>query len=99
MGGSVLFPQSMVLAPLIKKVCDSTIIKASSFMLWSVLVLETEWSESSSHSAVFSMQGRRPGNEDTAIMETVKTVDGLDEGADVQIWAVMDGHGGDVRLI
>ena len=48
-----------------------------------------------SHSAVFSMQGRREGNEDRAV---IRRVEGLNqrEGDAVHIWAVMDGHGGDV---
>ena len=62
--------------------------------------LETEWSEVSEHSAVFSLQGRRPGNEDRAVTKRVKMVEGIEsEGDDdVHIWAVMDGHGGDVSI-
>merc|ERR1712106_820780 len=57
---------------------------------------ETEWSEVSEHSAVFSMQGRRPGNEDIAVIKKVEMVEEMKgSGEDVHIWAVMDGHGGD----
>jgi len=56
---------------------------------------ETEWSEVGEHSAVFSMQGRRPGNEDRAVIKKVEMVEGVNNGDDVHIWAVMDGHGGD----
>eukprot|EP00092_Neocalanus_flemingeri_P103728 GFUD01132765.1.p1 GENE.GFUD01132765.1~~GFUD01132765.1.p1 ORF type:complete len:513 (+),score=163.10 GFUD01132765.1:188-1726(+) len=60
---------------------------------------DTEWSELSdhSHSAIFSMQGRRDANEDRAVIRRVKTVEGVEEndGDAVHIWAVMDGHGGD----
>merc|ERR1711892_1305168 len=57
---------------------------------------ETEWSEVSEHSAVFSMQGRRPGNEDRTVIKKVEMVEEMrDLGDDVHIWAVMDGHGGD----
>lgn len=56
----------------------------------------SEWSELSSNSAIFSMQGRRPGNEDRAVIRRVETVEGVEEreGEGVTIWAVMDGHGG-----
>ena len=57
----------------------------------------SEWSELSDHSAIFSMQGRRPGNEDRAVIRRVETVEGMEESDDdVTIWAVMDGHGGHV---
>ena len=59
----------------------------------------SEWSELSDHSAIFSMQGRRPGNEDRAVIRKVETVEGMEESDDdddVTIWAVMDGHGGHV---
>ena len=55
----------------------------------------SEWSELSDHSAIFSMQGRRPGNEDRAVIRRVETVEGMEESDDdddVIIWAVMDGH-------
>ena len=62
--------------------------------------IETEWSEVSEHSAVFSMQGRRPGNEDRAVIKKVEMVEEMKgSGVDVHIWAVMDGHGGDVSII
>jgi len=56
---------------------------------------ETEWSEVGKHSAVFSMQGRRPGNEDRAVIKKVEMVEGINDEDAVHIWAVMDGHGGD----
>jgi len=56
---------------------------------------ETEWSEVGEHCAVFSMQGRRPGNEDRAVIKQVEMVEGVNNGKNVHIWAVMDGHGGD----
>ena len=49
------------------------------------------------HSTVFCMQGRRPGNEDRAVMKKVEMVEGVNN-EDVHIWAVMDGHGGHVRI-
>ena len=65
------------------------------FML--MCMAESEWSEVSEQSAVFSMQGRRPGNEDRAVIKRVEMVEGIEqEGDDVHIWAVMDGHGGNV---
>jgi len=57
---------------------------------------DSEWSELGSHSAVFSMQGRRPGNEDRAVIKRVEMVEGVDDDEEaVHIWAVMDGHGGE----
>ena len=51
------------------------------------------------HSAIFSMQGRRPGNEDRAVIKRVEMVEGIENnGDDVHVWAVMDGHGGDVSI-
>ena len=46
------------------------------------------------------MQGRRPGNEDRAVTKRVKMVEGIESEGDndVHIWAVMDGHGGDVSI-
>ena len=58
--------------------------------------IETEWSKVGEHSAVFSMQGRRPGNEDRAVIKQVEMVEGVNNVKNVHIWAVMDGHGGDV---
>ena len=55
-----------------------------------------EWSRSGRGSAVFCLQGRRENNEDRAVIETVSMVEGADTGAEVDIWAVMDGHGGQV---
>ena len=40
------------------------------------------------------MQGRRENNEDRAAIETVDMVEGAGAGGEVDIWAVMDGHGG-----
>ena len=45
------------------------------------------------------MQGRRPGNEDRAVIKKVEMVEGVNNGDDVHIWAVMDGHGGDVSEV
>ena len=55
-----------------------------------------EWSRSDWASCVFCLQGRRENNEDRAAIETVSMVEGADTGAEVNIWAVMDGHGGQV---
>ena len=64
-----------------------------------MFVAETEWSEVSEQSAIFCMQGRRPGNEDRAVIKRVELVEGIDNAEEeVHIWAVMDGHGGNVRL-
>ena len=64
-----------------------------------LFIAETEWSEVSEQSAIFCMQGRRPGNEDRAVIKKVEMVEGIEqEGDDVHIWAVMDGHGGHVSL-
>ena len=41
------------------------------------------------------MQGKRDNNEDRAVIETVTMLDGVDTDL-VNIWAVMDGHGGQV---
>ena len=68
-------------------------------MYFILIIVETEWSELGSHSAIFSMKGRREGNEDRAVIKRVETVEGVeDSGEDVHIWAVMDGHGGDVSI-
>ena len=58
----------------------------------------TEWTESIWNSSVFSMQGKRDNNEDRAVMETIKMVEGVpgDKHKEVHLWAVMDGHGGQV---
>ena len=40
------------------------------------------------------MQGRRDNNEDRAAIENVEMVAGA--GETVQLWAVLDGHGGQV---
>ena len=42
------------------------------------------------------MQGRRDNNEDRAAIENVEMVAGAGTGETVQLWAVMDGHGGQV---
>ena len=42
------------------------------------------------------MQGKRENNEDRAVIETVEMVEGAGSGDTVDIWAVMDGHGGHV---
>ena len=50
-------------------------------------------------SAVFSMQGRRPGNEDRAVIKRVEMLEGIENAeGEVHIWAVMDGHGGHVSI-
>merc|ERR1711915_490691 len=54
----------------------------------------TDWSELGEHSALYSMQGRRPGNEDRGVIKKVGKIDGLANEEAVHIWAVMDGHGG-----
>ena len=48
-------------------------------------------------SNIFLDKGRRPGNEDRAACRTVKT--GLTGSKPVQIFAVLDGHGGEVIII
>jgi len=53
-----------------------------------------EWSQKKWNSCVFSMQGKRDNNEDRAVIETVEMVEGVGEIDSVDIWAVMDGHGG-----
>merc|ERR1719342_713648 len=53
-----------------------------------------EWREKKWNSCVFSMQGKRENNEDRAVIETVEMVEGAGSGDTVDIWAVMDGHGG-----
>lgn len=53
-----------------------------------------EWSRSGWSSCVFCLQGRRENNEDRAAIETVSMVEGANTGGEVDIWAVMDGHGG-----
>ena len=64
-----------------------------------MIAAETEWSEVSEKSAIFSMQGRRPGNEDRAVIKRVELVEGIDNAEEeVHIWAVMDGHGGIVSF-
>ena len=40
------------------------------------------------------MQGRRDNNEDRAAIENVEMVAGAGTGNTVQLWAVLDGHGG-----
>ena len=55
-----------------------------------------EWSRSGWSSCVFCLQGRRENNEDRAAIETVSMVEGAHTGTEVDIWAVMDGHGGQV---
>ena len=56
--------------------------------LWIFLFLfmfcsaESEWSEVSEQSTIFSMQGRRPGNEDRAVMKQVEMIDGLESEGD-----------------
>ena len=45
---------------------------------------------------MFCLQGRRENNEDRAAIETVSMVEGANTGGEVDIWAVMDGHGGQV---
>ena len=67
--------------------------------MYTLSSIETEWSEVGEHSAVFSMQGRRPGNEDRAVIKKVEMVEDVNNGDDVHIWAVMDGHGGDVSEV
>ena len=42
------------------------------------------------------MQGRRDNNEDRAAIENVEMVAGAGTGETVQLWAVLDGHGGQV---
>ena len=54
-----------------------------------------EWRERDERSAVFCMQGRRDNNEDRAVIRTVAMLEGVDR-EQVHIWAVMDGHGGQV---
>ena len=54
-----------------------------------------EWSERDQRSAVFSMQGKRDNNEDRAVMRTVRMLEDIDK-TEVHVWAVMDGHGGQV---
>jgi len=57
---------------------------------------EVEWSEVTDNCVIYSMQGRRPGNEDRAACRTVKT--GLTGSKPVHIFAVMDGHGGEFAV-
>merc|ERR1719192_1253671 len=56
-----------------------------------------EWREKDERSAVFSMQGKRDNNEDRAVIRTVRTVEDIDQ-SEVHVWAVMDGHGGQVNI-
>ena len=44
---------------------------------------------------MFSMQGKRDNNEDRAVIRTVRMLEDIDK-TEVHIWAVMDGHGGQV---
>ena len=46
---------------------------------------------------MFSMQGKRDNNEDRAVIRTVHMLEGVDS-SEVNVWAVMDGHGGQVGL-
>ena len=57
-----------------------------------------EWTHGDERSAVFSMQGKRDNNEDRAVIKTVTSLSDPDK-EEVNIWAVMDGHGGQVSLI
>ena len=58
-----------------------------------VFLTESEWSELSEQSAIFCMQGRRPGNEDRAVIKRVDMVEDIKKAVeDVHIWAVMDGQ-------
>ena len=41
------------------------------------------------------MQGKRDNNEDRAVLRTVRMVEDIDQ-TEVHVWAVMDGHGGQV---
>lgn len=50
---------------------------------------EQEWSETGPLSSIYSMQGRRPNNEDRAVHRRVSC-----PGGAVHIFAVLDGHGG-----
>ena len=44
------------------------------------------------------MQGKRDNNEDRAIMKTVRMLEEVeDDDGEVHVWAVMDGHGGQVQ--
>jgi hypothetical protein len=64
-----------------------------------MLMEETEWSEVSEQSTIYSMQGRRPGNKDRAVSKRVEMVEGIEKiGDGVHIWAVIDGRGGNVSL-
>ena len=47
---------------------------------------------------MFSMQGKRDNNEDRAVIRTVTSLSDPDK-EEVNIWAVMDGHGGQVSII
>ena len=46
---------------------------------------------------MFSMQGKRDNNEDRAVIRTVHMLEEVDS-SEVNVWAVMDGHGGQVGL-
>ena len=46
---------------------------------------------------MFSMQGKRDNNEDRAVIRTVRMVEDIDK-TEVHVWAVMDGHGGQVKI-
>lgn len=54
---------------------------------------EVEWSEVAEHCIIYSMQGRRPCNEDRAVERTIRT--GSEK---VRIFAVLDGHGGEFSV-
>ncbi|XP_023327077.1 probable protein phosphatase 2C 49 isoform X2 [Eurytemora carolleeae] len=62
----------------------------NSFFIQPTQTSATDWEEVQDCSIIYSLQGRRHGNEDRAVARVVKTVDG-----DVRIFAVMDGHGGE----
>lgn len=52
---------------------------------------ETEWSEVGPRASIYSMQGRRPNNEDRAVSRAVS----LGTRPPVHVFAVLDGHGGE----
>lgn len=66
------------------------------YIIYKLIISVKEWSEKKWNSCVFSMQGKRENNEDRAVIETVEMVEGAGSGDTVDIWAVMDGHGGHV---
>ena len=71
-------------------------LQAEIINLYSYFILVKEWSQKKWNSCVFSMQGKRDNNEDRAVIETVEMVEGVGQSDTVDIWAVMDGHGGQV---